>query len=143
MALSILSSFLLQNNKCWYPLYFMELMTSLIIWLPFYKIVCTHQNSITRALFDYYWRWIHFLFLFSKLFIFCFSNLVFIFSTQPISCLALFSSLVFASSFFFFFQLKIYHSWERECFFMGQINVRGTHRFGFLRKYHYIQFQEN
>ena len=26
---------------------------------------------------------------------------------------------------------------------MGQINVRGTHIFGFLRKCHCIQFQEN
>ena len=58
----------------------------------------------TLTLFGYQWGWIHFLLSFSKL-IFCFSNLVFSFSTQPISCLALFSGLVFAFLFFFFFTL--------------------------------------
>ena len=105
----------------------------------------------TLTLFGYQWGWIHFLLSFSKL-IFCFSNLVFSFSTQPISCLALFSGLVFAFLFFFFFslyvfQLKIQHNWERErefvCFLMGQVNVSGIHIFGFLRKCHFIHFQEN
>ena len=75
------------------------------------------------------------------------SNPAFIFSIQPISCLPLFSGLVFAYSFFFFFNLyfSIKNSTQlRVCFLMGQVNVSGTHIFdfffNFLWKYHCIYF---
>ena len=103
----------------------------------------------TLTLFGYQWGWIHFLLSFSKL-IFCFSNLVFSFSTQPISCLALFSGLVFAFLLFFFslyvFQLKIQHNWERESlcvFWWDKSMLVGSTYFVFLRKCHFIHFQEN
>ena len=75
------------------------------------------------------------------------SNPVFIFSIQPISCLPLFSGLVFAYSFFSFFNLyfSIKNSTQlRVCFLMGQVSVSGTHIFDFFKiflwKYHCIYF---
>ena len=99
----------------------MELMTWLIIWLPFYKIVCTHENLITRALFDYYWRWIHFLFLFSKLF-FVSQILYLFFLPNPFHVwyyfLVYFLLLLFS---LYIFQLKIYHNLARVFFFFNFI----------------------
>ena len=91
--------------------------------------------------------WIHFLFSSSKL-IFCFSNLVFIFSIQPISCLALFSSLVFVFSFFFTLYFSIKNSTQlRESFYFyfswDKSILEGSTDLVFYTKCHCIHFQEN